>query len=393
MVARLAGALRASFASPDAEALHRSCSRAIRSNCRRVHHRCSTASSPSTRRCRCRRIISRLRKPLDRLARCRQSASPLDSHAGLERTYEQTRTDSRRRRLEGRLSGRRAAGLAGRGGPDVRSRGRRERRLLQSGDVLPGHDGQDRLPTTGARSIRSSAVVKSGRRLAVLDAVALHTTTTSARSVLPFWGIDFNDDPASRQRHFNVFNFSKKQLDVVTQAQMTEDYLIARGLAADVVSAGRRSTATRTSTPSTSPTRMSRRRSGAAPTRSGRSGRSAARTNGATDSSTSTSRSSRRSPTRISSRYWGASSRTTGDRRRSAGEFGRAIELNLIEAEVPMHYLFNFSKDRMAEAVNQGVEDARAWCRAQDIPLHARSRRIRRRRRHGRRRRCSSRRK
>jgi hypothetical protein len=52
-----------------------------------------------------------------------------------------------------------------------------------------------------------------------------------------------------------------------------------------------------------------------------------------------------------------------------AGEFGRSIALNLIEAEVPVHYLLNFSKDRMAEAVNQGVEDARAWCRARNIPL------------------------
>jgi predicted acylesterase/phospholipase RssA len=52
-----------------------------------------------------------------------------------------------------------------------------------------------------------------------------------------------------------------------------------------------------------------------------------------------------------------------------AGEFGRHIELNLIEAEVPVHYLLNFSRDRMAEAVNQGVEDARAWCRARNIPL------------------------
>jgi hypothetical protein len=51
------------------------------------------------------------------------------------------------------------------------------------------------------------------------------------------------------------------------------------------------------------------------------------------------------------------------------GEFGRHIKLNLIEAEVPVHYLLNFSKDRMAEAVNQGVEDARVWCRARNIPL------------------------
>ncbi|MEZ5316132.1 MAG: patatin-like phospholipase family protein [Vicinamibacterales bacterium] len=54
-----------------------------------------------------------------------------------------------------------------------------------------------------------------------------------------------------------------------------------------------------------------------------------------------------------------------------AGEFGRPIALKLIQAEVPVHYLFNFSRDRMAEAVNQGVETARAWCAAQGIPLAA----------------------
>ena len=45
-----------------------------------------------------------------------------------------------------------------------------------------------------------------------------------------------------------------------------------------------------------------------------------------------------------------------------ASSAGRS-RCNLIEAEVPVHYLLNFSRDRMAEAVNMGVEDARAWCR------------------------------
>lgn len=54
-----------------------------------------------------------------------------------------------------------------------------------------------------------------------------------------------------------------------------------------------------------------------------------------------------------------------------AGEFGRPIALKLIQAEVPVHYIFNFSRDRMAEAVNQGVEAARAWCRANNIALAA----------------------
>lgn len=51
------------------------------------------------------------------------------------------------------------------------------------------------------------------------------------------------------------------------------------------------------------------------------------------------------------------------------GEFGRKIALKLIQAEVPIHYIFAFSRDRMVEAVNQGVEAARAFCRANNIPL------------------------
>jgi predicted acylesterase/phospholipase RssA len=51
------------------------------------------------------------------------------------------------------------------------------------------------------------------------------------------------------------------------------------------------------------------------------------------------------------------------------GEFGRPIRQRLLQAEVPVHYLINLSKDRMNEAVNLGVEVAREWCREQGIPL------------------------
>jgi predicted acylesterase/phospholipase RssA len=44
------------------------------------------------------------------------------------------------------------------------------------------------------------------------------------------------------------------------------------------------------------------------------------------------------------------------------GEFGRPITVKEIKAEVPVHYLLNFSRDRAAEAVNRGVEAARLWC-------------------------------
>jgi predicted acylesterase/phospholipase RssA len=44
------------------------------------------------------------------------------------------------------------------------------------------------------------------------------------------------------------------------------------------------------------------------------------------------------------------------------GEFGRPIIVRELKAEVPLHYLLNFSRDRAAEAVNRGVEAARTWC-------------------------------
>ncbi len=50
------------------------------------------------------------------------------------------------------------------------------------------------------------------------------------------------------------------------------------------------------------------------------------------------------------------------------GEFGRRIEQRLLQAEVPMHYLFNLSKDRTAEVVNMGVEAARQWCAQNNVP-------------------------
>jgi len=53
------------------------------------------------------------------------------------------------------------------------------------------------------------------------------------------------------------------------------------------------------------------------------------------------------------------------------GEFGRTITQRLIQAEVPLHYLFNYSRDRVAEAVNQGVEAARGFCKQLGIALQS----------------------
>jgi hypothetical protein len=51
------------------------------------------------------------------------------------------------------------------------------------------------------------------------------------------------------------------------------------------------------------------------------------------------------------------------------GEFRRHIDIQLLRAEVPLHYLINFSQDRSAEAVELGVRAARTWCRERGIAL------------------------
>ncbi|HYN07170.1 MAG TPA: patatin-like phospholipase family protein [Vicinamibacterales bacterium] len=49
------------------------------------------------------------------------------------------------------------------------------------------------------------------------------------------------------------------------------------------------------------------------------------------------------------------------------GEFGRPIVLKILAAEVPLHYLINVNDDRLHEAVNLGVTEARGWCQAEGI--------------------------
>jgi predicted acylesterase/phospholipase RssA len=53
------------------------------------------------------------------------------------------------------------------------------------------------------------------------------------------------------------------------------------------------------------------------------------------------------------------------------GEFGRPIKVEMLAAEVPLHYLINFSSTGFTAAVEQGIADARAWCAVRGIPLKA----------------------
>jgi predicted acylesterase/phospholipase RssA len=53
------------------------------------------------------------------------------------------------------------------------------------------------------------------------------------------------------------------------------------------------------------------------------------------------------------------------------GEFGRHIEVRMLRAEVPVHYLAVLSNSRVRECVERGVAAARRWCAEQGILLRA----------------------
>jgi predicted acylesterase/phospholipase RssA len=57
------------------------------------------------------------------------------------------------------------------------------------------------------------------------------------------------------------------------------------------------------------------------------------------------------------------------DRLNETRDAADRIEVRILRAEVPMHYLFVFSADTLHAAVEDGVETARRWCRELGIPL------------------------
>lgn len=52
-----------------------------------------------------------------------------------------------------------------------------------------------------------------------------------------------------------------------------------------------------------------------------------------------------------------------------SSEFGRHVEVKMLEANVPLHYLINFNSDRNRKAVELGVREAREWCKHNGISL------------------------
>ena len=94
----------------------------------------------------------------------------------------------------------------------------------------------------------------------------------------------------------------------------------------------------------------------AAPTSCGSSGRSAARA-WKGGPSTTTSRSSRPRNGHCAAISTGSSAATARDAEGKAAEFPQADAVNMLPAEVPLHYLVNFARREFTAAVEQGVAE------------------------------------
>ena len=183
------------------------------------------------------------------------------------------------------------------------------------------------------------------------------------RKVFPSWGLDWEKIRGSRREAtFNVYDFSRQQLRPVTAPELTEDFLVATA-----------------SLPLWFP-----------PVRIDGNTYIDAVFNTASNLEEAIRRgadelwviwtTSRRGEWKrgFVGNFFGIFEATTNDgyqrvlrrieRNNGAvagggeGEFGRHIAVRELAAEVPLHYLFNFSRRRIARAVDLGVDAARAWC-------------------------------
>ncbi len=203
-----------------------------------------------------------------------------------------------------------------------------------------------------------------------LHAPSLLTYDNFRKRVLPAWGIDWARIRAgTRLGTFNYFNFSKKRLETITHDRMDEDRLIAAvslPMWFPPVSIGGDTCIDAVYITDANVEEAIRR--------------------GADEIWAIWTVSTRDEwrdgfvaqyfhiiETAADGRFFDIWRRIEESNRRIAagdpGEFGRPIALKLLQAEVPVHYLFNLSRDRMAESVNLGVQTAREWCARNGVPL------------------------
>ena len=210
-----------------------------------------------------------------------------------------------------------------------------------------------------------AAVRVNWQLLRLLHASSLLKLDAFRSKIIPAWGIDFDGiRTGGREATFNVYNFSRHELRPVTAPELTEDFLIAASslpiwfppvlidgetyidavfnVDANVEEAIRRGADELWVIFTTS--RRGEWQNGFV---GNFFGIFEATTNGG---------------------YKRVRQRIDANNAAIAcgapGEFGRTIIVRELGAEVPLHYLLNFSKKRIAEAVDLGVEAARAWCKS-----------------------------
>lgn len=206
--------------------------------------------------------------------------------------------------------------------------------------------------------------------LKLFYARSLFTLEKYKENVFPGWGLDWEKIRASnRAATFNVYNFSKHELEILTPSQMTEDWLCAC-----------------VSLPMWFPPVVMNDQTYIDPVYLTDANLEEAIHRGADELWVIWTVSEQGQwhdgfvanyfqiiETSANGHYKRALQRIKENNEAVAqgkdGYYGRHIEVKELKAEVPLHYLINFSQDRLIEAVNLGVKQAREWCRQNDISL------------------------
>jgi len=203
----------------------------------------------------------------------------------------------------------------------------------------------------------------------LINAESLFKLDAYRKKIFPRWGLDWKKIRASaREATFNVYNFSKHELRPVTAPEMTEDFLVATASLPIWFPPLRTDGNTYIDAVFNTPSNIEE-----------------AIRRGADELWIIWTTSQRGEwMNGFVGNFFGIFEATTNNgykqmlariarnneaiAHEAQGEFGRHIEVRELKAEVPLHYLFNFSKKRTAQAVNLGVEAARAWCDENKIP-------------------------
>ncbi len=190
------------------------------------------------------------------------------------------------------------------------------------------------------------------------------------KKIFPRWGIDLSKiRGSSRDATFNVYNFSKHQLRPVTPRELTEDFLIATGSLPVFFPPVKIEGDTYIDAVFNTASNLEEAiRRGAdelwviwTTSRRGKWGKGFLGNFFGIFEATA-NYSYRRVMTRIEAN-------NAAIERGLPGEFGRPIKVYELQAEVGLHYLFNFKQRRFPETVEQGVQAARAWCAANEMKL------------------------